>query len=111
MLSGHACVQDVEGNRYEGNFFNWQKHGKGRIQTLTGEQYEGEWVNGVRQGFGTLIRPDGSRFQGMFDRSEYDGCLDSFFLVSYMYRQQMQFLSVGSNFFHRFPVMRTILNR
>lgn len=69
-IPGHACVQDAEGKRYEGNFSNWQKHGKGRVQTVTGEQYEGEWVNGVRQGFGILIRPDGSRFEGMFDKSE-----------------------------------------
>ena len=64
-------MQDAEGKRYEGNFSNWQKHGKGRVQTVTGEQYEGEWVNGVRQGFGILIRPDGSRFEGMFDKSEF----------------------------------------
>ena len=69
-IPGHACVQDAEGNLYEGNFSNWQKHGKGRIQTVTGEQYEGEWVNGFRQGFGVLIRPDGSRFEGIFDKSE-----------------------------------------
>ena len=69
-LPGHACVQDSEGNLYEGNFSDWKKHGKGKIQTVTGEQYEGEWVDGVRQGFGTLIRPDGSRFEGVFDKSK-----------------------------------------
>ena len=72
-LPGHACVQDAEGNLYEGSFSDWKKHGKGKIQTVTGEQYEGEWVNGVRQGFGTLVRPDGGRFEGVFDMSKCGG--------------------------------------
>lgn len=83
-LPGHACVQDAEGNLYEGSFSDWKKHGKGKIQTVTGEQYEGEWVDGVRQGFGTLIRPDGSRFEGVFDKSKC-GAVDTFVVIVLYY--------------------------
>lgn len=50
---------------YSGNFKNGRFHNYGVVScTRTGMKYEGEWVNGFREGKGRLVYPDGSFYDG-----------------------------------------------
>ncbi len=40
------------GERYEGEFFEGAKHGKGKYYYIKGELYIGDWKNNVKDGFG-----------------------------------------------------------
>ena len=42
----------VNGDRYEGDFRNELREGKGIMYYYDGEKYEGDWRNGIKHGKG-----------------------------------------------------------
>ena len=55
-------------NKYEGEFQNGLRHGRGVFQYATGTRYDGEWKDNVKHGKGTYTFEDGSVFKGTFEK-------------------------------------------
>ncbi|CCW60044.1 unnamed protein product [Phytomonas sp. EM1] len=66
------CVYH-NGDVYEGDWQNDQRHGKGRMHYhATGAVYDGSWERGVRCGMGILTEGD-DVYEGEFERGERSG--------------------------------------
>ena len=52
------------GNRYEGDYRNDNKEGKGVFYYNSGDRYEGDWRNGKRDGKGIYYYNNGDRMMG-----------------------------------------------
>ncbi|GFH30673.1 MORN repeat-containing protein 3, partial [Haematococcus lacustris] len=50
----HHTVYWVSGERYQGEWSDNKRHGKGTVVYKNGDKYEGDWANGLRHGLGTL---------------------------------------------------------
>lgn len=64
------------GEFYEGNIKNNQRHGQGSHHYKTGDEYIGEWQNDRRIGRGRLLTKDGSKLAGMFIEDAADGFVE-----------------------------------
>ena len=49
----------ANGDRFEGQYKNGKKSGKGIYYFKTGEKFEGEWLKDERNGEGTFIKKNG----------------------------------------------------
>jgi hypothetical protein len=56
-----------DGRRYEGNFKNNKKDGKGEFTWPNGSKYIGEWNNNVQNGQGKYIKEYGIIAEGIWD--------------------------------------------
>lgn len=54
----------AQGGQYEGDFFHGIMHGRGMLKLANGNQYKGEFVNGQKQGRGTYTFIDGDKYEG-----------------------------------------------
>ena len=61
------------GNRYEGEFRDGNRWGKGITYFTDGRRYEGEYVNGRKWGRGTMYFPDGTVQDGIYENDAYVG--------------------------------------
>jgi len=53
LLSGHGrSVIEASQAVYEGEFYNFKYHGKGKMTETDGDIYEGEYRNNKRHGYG-----------------------------------------------------------
>jgi hypothetical protein len=43
-----------------------QASGNGKFWHVDGDIYEGEWFNNRANGYGVLLHPDGARYEGMW---------------------------------------------
>lgn len=91
-----SLLNFANGDRYEGNVKNGQKHGRGSYTWSNGDQYigdyvldqrtgqgtyiwknkdryEGEFVNGIRTGQGKLILSSGTSYEGEFLNDQWHG--------------------------------------
>ena len=48
-----ATIKFIGGDKYKGEVFRGDPHGKGIMYFANGDRYEGEFAQGVRQGKGT----------------------------------------------------------
>lgn len=53
--------------RYEGNFMDGVRHGKGKFTYATGERYEGAWKNGRPHGIGVKFNKKGGMTSGTWE--------------------------------------------
>ncbi len=51
------------GDRYEGEWKNGKKHGKGTMDYANGNKYTGIWVNDNRAGQGVFTWTNGNRYE------------------------------------------------
>ena len=63
----------IDGNYYEGTFFNGKKDGKGTIIYKNGAKYEGEIKNNLHNGVGKLTQLDGEIFIGEWKDGKING--------------------------------------
>nr|XP_057929061.1 ankyrin repeat and MYND domain-containing protein 1-like isoform X2 [Doryrhamphus excisus] len=63
---GVGVQESLDGSRYEGEFVNGLKHGKGRYTWKSGELYEGSFYKDYRHGDGVYCWPSGHKFIGKF---------------------------------------------
>jgi len=53
--------------KYEGDWRDGKKSGKGKLSWFVGDFYEGDWLEGKRHGFGVFSWADGARFEGEWE--------------------------------------------
>nr|XP_057929571.1 ankyrin repeat and MYND domain-containing protein 1-like isoform X2 [Doryrhamphus excisus] len=63
---GFDVQESLDGSKYEGEFLNGLKHGKGRYTSKSGEFYEGSFYKDYRHGDGVYCWPSGHKFIGKF---------------------------------------------
>ncbi|XP_051930203.1 ankyrin repeat and MYND domain-containing protein 1-like [Hippocampus zosterae] len=63
---GFGVQEFLDGSKYEGEFVNGLKHGKGRYIWKSGEVYEGSFYQDYRHGDGMYCWPTGNKFIGKF---------------------------------------------
>ena len=59
--------------KYEGDWKNDQKNGKGTYYWPNGDKYSGDWLNGHRTGNGVYYYKSGDIFYGQFKDSQRSG--------------------------------------
>lgn len=67
-MDGHVvAIYPLTGMGYVGQIADWSEHGYGLMRFPDGTRYEGQWENGNREGKGTQWSSDGNvAYQGMF---------------------------------------------
>nr|XP_061831490.1 ankyrin repeat and MYND domain-containing protein 1-like isoform X1 [Nerophis lumbriciformis] len=63
---GRGVQESFDGSKYEGEFVNGLKHGKGKYTWKSGEFYEGSFYKDYRHGDGVYCWPSGHTFIGKF---------------------------------------------
>ena len=53
-----------DGEKYEGQFKDDKRHGKGIFYYASGDKYDGEWKNNNRHGKGIEYYADGAKYDG-----------------------------------------------
>lgn len=72
--NGKGVYLFVSGNRYEGNFKNFQPDGFGTWIFANGDKYKGNLKKGVKNGKGTYYYSNGWTFSGTYNKdSEFNG--------------------------------------
>lgn len=70
--NGKGFMEYKNGNKYQGDFKNGVKDGKGTL-TLGDDKYEGDWKNDLKDGKGTYTYWDGTKYEGDFKDNTFDG--------------------------------------
>lgn len=73
---GPVVLVDKDGDKYEymGPLAKGRPHGRGSARFIeSGNRYEGEFVNGFRQGRGVYTWPSGARYEGEFANDAFNG--------------------------------------
>jgi hypothetical protein len=70
--NGYARVEYSDGDVYEGNWQNGQRHGGGTYYYNNGDVYEGNWVNNVKSGYGILHFASGASYMGNFSNGKFN---------------------------------------
>lgn len=65
LREGKGVEIHLNGSRYEGDFCNEKKQGRGTFLSL-GRFYEGDWKDDKKNGVGILFGSDDSRYEGTF---------------------------------------------
>ena len=55
---------EAEGDEYEGDWLDNQRHGRGTLRLAAGGSYEGGFDKGRRAGQGLALHADGSSYEG-----------------------------------------------
>jgi len=63
---GYGKMWRLNGERYEGEFFEGKRHGKGKYFYPDGAYYEGESQNNMRHGYGVFVYPNRSFDAGIW---------------------------------------------
>lgn len=71
--SGFGIENYSNGCKYEGNFDNGFRNGKGTFYWNDSEKYVGEFKNGKINGYGTKYYSDGCKYEGDFENEEKNG--------------------------------------
>ena len=73
---GKVIILDKDKNeteRYEGNFANGQRHGRGKQTIKNDFTYEGQWRNNRKNGIGKLLLKNGDTYEGQFLNDAFNG--------------------------------------
>jgi hypothetical protein len=68
----HIHVDEL-GNRFEGQWRDGKKHGKGKMDFANGYRYEGTWIDDMATGEGVFIWTNGDRYEGQFKYGQRHG--------------------------------------
>ena len=67
VLTGHGKFTWSDGEVYEGEFKDCNRHGQGKMTYADGAVYEGAWEHGERHGQGKLTDADGDVYEGAWE--------------------------------------------
>eukprot|EP00826_Nyctotherus_ovalis_P020286 TRINITY_DN1635_c0_g10_i1.p1 TRINITY_DN1635_c0_g10~~TRINITY_DN1635_c0_g10_i1.p1 ORF type:complete len:527 (+),score=113.99 TRINITY_DN1635_c0_g10_i1:200-1780(+) len=79
LVSGYASSSGIKtiyyesGDKYEGEYKNNKKNGKGTYYYTNGDRYEGEWINGKQCGTGVLYYANGDKYDGGWENNGRSG--------------------------------------
>lgn len=62
-----------DGSKYEGEWKNGERHGKGTFYYTNGDKYIGDWVRDVQHGKGIYYFQNGERYEGDYADGERTG--------------------------------------
>ena len=68
-----SCFYDFKLFRYEGQYYNGKRHGRGRMHFPDGSLYDGEWSEGDKSGLGTYTYRNGDSYEGEWKSDEKHG--------------------------------------
>ena len=71
--TGRGTFYWNDGSRYEGDFLKGKRHGYGNYYWNNGNRYEGDFINGERTGRGTFYWNNGDRYEGDFLKGKRQG--------------------------------------
>ena len=66
-------TKDYSDGKYEGEFNNDKREGKGIMYYYNGDKYEGEYKNDKREGKGIMFYKSGDRYEGEFKNDKKEG--------------------------------------
>jgi hypothetical protein len=69
MIAGF--INQINGERWEGTFSNWEAHGDMLITYPNGTVFNGKYLNGVANGYAKYTWPDGSSSKGAYINGEF----------------------------------------
>lgn len=64
---------DTLGNRYEGEWNDNKKHGKGKMNFANGHKYTGDWVDDMATGEGIFVWTNGDQYEGEVKNGQRHG--------------------------------------
>lgn len=70
---GHGVLVRPDGTRYVGQWIDDRPGGMGTLTGADGSRYTGEWKDGKRHGQGTADLPDGTRYEGQWANDKAHG--------------------------------------
>jgi hypothetical protein len=73
MPNGHGLLRVDNGDVYEGEWKNGQRHGQGVYNWYDGDLYTGPWFEGKRHGHGVFIFTDGRVYDGEYNMGRREG--------------------------------------
>ncbi len=73
VKNGFSTEDYPGGERYEGEFLDGKRHGRGTMYYPNGDRYEGEYVDGKRHGMGTMYYAAGGVYAGRWENSKKSG--------------------------------------
>ena len=66
-------IKIYEDGKYEGEFKNDLRNGKGIMYYKNGNKYEGEWKNDVKEGKGIMLLSNGNKYEGEYKNGLKEG--------------------------------------
>jgi hypothetical protein len=66
-------VYTTRRGKYEGEFYNGLKHGRGRMEWYSSGVYTGKWTNGYMHGPGKYVSLDGKEYEGDWRKNQREG--------------------------------------
>ena len=66
MQMEKECISLIDGDRYEGEYKDDKKNGKGKFIYNNGDRYEGEYKDDNRNGKGIFFYNNGDRYEGEY---------------------------------------------
>ena len=71
--NGKGTYAYSNGFRYEGNFVNGLREGRGMLKGSDGSWYDGMWVQDKFHGQGTYVWPNGAKYIGAWENGVQNG--------------------------------------
>ncbi len=68
-----SLIYSERGGKYEGEFLNGVRHGKGKMIYEDGSWYEGQWNMDLRNGQGMFTYTNGNSYSGQWTLDKEDG--------------------------------------
>ncbi|TAH19856.1 MAG: hypothetical protein EAZ08_07265 [Cytophagales bacterium] len=72
-LDGYGIFLSRTGERYEGNWKQGTKHGRGVCYYTNGDKYEGQWLENQLNGEGKMTAKDGTVKNGLWEKGKFKG--------------------------------------
>ncbi len=73
MANGYGVAVLESGSRYEGEWKNNMRHGKGHFFWNDGQHYKGNYLNDKRDGYGVYYWENGDRYEGEWKNDQRNG--------------------------------------
>jgi hypothetical protein len=65
-------LEIADGDRYEVEYRDGKRHGRGVYVWANGDRYEGDWKDGKRHGRGSYVDGNGDRYEGDWKEGKAD---------------------------------------
>jgi hypothetical protein len=70
---GRGVLTWPDGSFYDGDWLDDLRHGRGALRLASGFEYDGQWCEDEMEGRGTCVYEDGQRYEGMYRGGLKDG--------------------------------------